>query len=60
LRDETKAVSDMAKSPLRRVSAMIIAIWSERLIILGSVHSRSAPLVTPGKGAVALEEAEDY
>jgi hypothetical protein len=43
LADETKAVSDMAKRPLRRVSATMIAISNRRLIILGSVRSHSAP-----------------
>jgi hypothetical protein len=34
LREETKAVSDMAKRPLRRVSKTMTAIWKARLIIL--------------------------
>ena len=38
---------------------MMIAIWNERLIILGSVHARSAPFVTSGKGAVAILAVHD-
>jgi hypothetical protein len=56
LREETKAVSDMAKRPLRRVSATMIAIWKARLIILGYVCSPGVPLVTSGEKEAAVQE----
>ena len=56
LREETSAVSDMAKRPLRRGSATMIAIWKARLIILGCVHSPDETLATPGSGKRRRQE----
>ena len=35
LRAETSAVSDMAKSPLRRIRRKTIALWNARMVISG-------------------------